>query len=137
MVRELSTNEVRIDMDLLLSADAPKYRGYQMAAQHLWQRYGKKYFNLPKPQAMPNAEYAKVCYPANFTYQGYDVAGQHLRHRNLPDRPDLLAWQQWDVTGQPVGALRLYAPQWCHLTANLGWWNNACGVTGMYYTICQ
>lgn len=133
MVRELSTNEVRIGFDLLLKTDAPKYRGYQMAAQHLWQRYGSNLFTQPKPQAMPNAEYAKVCYPANLTYQGYDVAGDHLTHRNLPNRPDLLAWQQWEVDGQPVGALRLYAPQWYNLSANLGWWNNACDATGFYY----
>ena len=41
MVRELSDNEVRIGMDLWLSAVAPKHRGYQKAAQHLWQRYGR------------------------------------------------------------------------------------------------
>ena len=133
MVRELSSNEVRIGMDLLLSADAPRYRGYQMAARHLWQRYGSKYFRQPKPQALPNAEYAKICYPANFNYQGYDVAGEHLTHRNLSNRPDMLAWQQWEVAGQPVGGLRLYAPQWYQLIANLGWWNNVCDATGLYY----
>ena len=61
MVRELSNNEVRIGMDLLLSADAPKCRGYQMAAQHLWRRFGSEYFRRPRPQAMPNAEYAVSC----------------------------------------------------------------------------
>ena len=133
MVRELSTHELRIGMDLLLSADAPKNRGYQMVAQHLWKRYGKDCFNQPKPQAMPNAEYAKICYPANLTYQGYDVAGEHLTHRNLTNRPDMFAWQQWEVDGQPVGALRLYAPQWYNISANLGWWNNVCDATGIYY----
>ena len=133
MVRELSTNEARMGMDLLLSAEAPPYRGYQMAARYLWKRYGSDYFRRPKPQAMPNAEYAKVCYPANLNYQGYDIAGEHLTHRNLPDRPDMLAWQQWDADGQPAGALRLYAPQWFNLTANLAWWNNVCDATGFYY----
>ena len=133
MVRELSGNEVRIGMDLLLSADAPHCRGYQMAAQHLWQRFGSAYFRQPRPQAMPYAEYAKVCYPANFHYQGYDVAGQSLNHRQLPDRPDMRAWQQWEVDGRPVGGLRLYAPQWYHFIANLGWWNNVCDATGLYY----
>ena len=133
MVRELSTNEVRIGMDLLLSANAPKYRGYQMAARHLWERCGSRYFNQPKPQAMPSAEYAKICYPATFSYQGYDVAGEHLSHRSLPDRPEMLAWQQWDADGQPVGGLRLFAPQWFDFIANLGWWNNVCDATGLYY----
>ena len=133
MVRELSTNEVRIGMDLLLSAEAPKCRGYQMAAQHLWRRFGSDYFHRPRPQALPYAEYARVCYPANFNYQGYDVVGnQGLKHRNLPDRPDMQAWQQWEVDGHPVGGLRLYAPQWYHFITNLAWWNNACDATGLY-----
>lgn len=133
MVRELSYNQVRIGMDLLLSTDAPKCRGYQMAAQHLWRRFGSEYFRRPRPQAMPNAEYAKVCYPANFQYQGYDVAGQNLRHRNLPNRPDMRVWQQWEVEGHPVGGLRLHAPQWYNFITNLAWWNNACDATGFYY----
>ncbi len=133
MVRELSAGDVRIGMDLLLSTDAPKYRGYRMAAQHLWQRFGREYFRRPRPQAMPNAKYAKVCYPAHFRYQGYDVAGQNLTHRQLPDRPDMQAWQQWEVDGRGVGGLRLYAPQWYNLIANLAWWNNVCDATGMYY----
>ena len=124
MVRELSAGEVRIGMDLLL-ADAPHCRGYQMAAQHLWRRFGSEYFRRPRPQAMPYAEYAKVCYPANFLYQGYNVVGrQGLNHRQFPERPDLRAWQQWEVDGQPVGGLRLYAPQWYNYIANLGWWNS-------------
>ncbi|MCE9553712.1 MAG: hypothetical protein K8T91_10125 [Planctomycetes bacterium] len=133
MVRELSGNKVRIGMDLLLSAEAPKHRGYQKASQHLWQRYGREYFRQPRPQAMPYAEYAKVCYPANFAYQGYDVAGQNLRHRNDPNRPELRGWQQWELEGRPVGGLRLHAPQWRHMIANLAWWNNVCDATGMYY----
>ncbi|MCX6872842.1 MAG: Ig-like domain-containing protein [Verrucomicrobia bacterium] len=113
MVRTLSTNQVKIGMDLLLSASAPTCRGYQVAAQHLWQRYGSEYFGRPRPQAMPYAEYAKVCYPANIQYQS--------------------SWQQWETAGQPVGGLRLYAPQWSNFIANLGWWNNVCDATGLYY----
>jgi len=51
----------------------PPYRGYQRVAAHLWQRYGHAYFSRPRPQTMPFAEYAKVCYPAAFQYQGYNV----------------------------------------------------------------
>jgi hypothetical protein len=133
MVRELSGKEVRIGMDLLLSTGAPACRGYQMAARHLWRRFGSNYFGRPRPQAMPYAQYAKVCYPANFQYQGYDVAGQNVRHRQRPNRPDLRVWQQWEVAGRPVGGLRLHAPQWYDFIANLAWWNNACDATGMYY----
>ena len=133
MVRELSTNVVRIGADLLLSADAPKYRGYQMAAQHLWRQFGSEYFHRPRPQAMPNAEYAKACYPSNFVYQGYDVAGQQLRHRNQPDHRELRVWQEWEAERWPVGGLRLHAPQWFDFITYLGWWNNACDATGLYY----
>jgi hypothetical protein len=134
MVRELSNKEVRIGMDLLLSAEAPKGRGYQMAARHLWQRFGREAFRRSRPQAMPNVEYAKASYPANFQYQGYDVVGnQGLNHRALPDRPDLRAWQQWEVDGHPVGGIRLYAPQWYNFITNLAWWNNVCDATGFYY----
>jgi hypothetical protein len=133
MVRELSTNEVRIGLDLLLSADAPKRRGYQMAAKHLWQRYGRAHFRQPRPQAMPYAEYARTCYPANFAYQGYDVVGQALKHRDQPDRPDMRVWQQWEEDGQPVGGLRLHAPQWYNFITYLAWWNNACDATGLHY----
>lgn len=132
MVRELSDNEVRIGMDLLLAAEAPKARGYQLAARHLWRRYGSRHFQQPRPQAMPYAEYARVCYPAHFRYQGYDVAGERLNHRQLPDRPDLTGWQQWEADGRPVGGLRLHAPQWSNLVANLAWWNNVCDATGLY-----
>jgi hypothetical protein len=134
MVRELSRNEVRIGMDLLLSADAPRYRGYQMASRHLWRRYGNTSFSQPRPQAMPNAEYAKICYPANFLYQGYSVVGnQGLNHRQLPNRPDLRSWQEWEIDGLPVGGMRLYAPQWYNFIPNLGWWNTVCDATGLYY----
>ena len=31
------------------------------------------------------------------------------------------------------GGLRLFAPQWFDFIANLGWWNNVCDATGLYY----
>ena len=134
MVRELSAANVRIGMDLLLSTGVPECRGYQMAARHLWRRYGSECFHRPRPQVMPSAEYAKTCYPANFDYQGYDVVSSSaIRHRNLPDKPQMNVWQQWEVDGRPVGGLRLHAPQWYQFIANLGWWNNVCDATGLYY----
>jgi len=137
MVRELSDRDVRIGMDLILSAEAPACQGYRMASRHLWERYGSRHFLAPRPQAMPCVEYARLCYPAQFRYQGYDVAGERLRHRQLPDRPDLEGWQQWDEAGRPVGGLRLHAPQWSHLVANLAWWNNVCDATGLYHWSSQ
>jgi hypothetical protein len=133
MVRELSANVIRIGMDLLLLADAPRYRGYQAVAAHQWRRFGSKWFASPRPQAMPYADYALAFYPPNFSYQGYEVSrSQSLQHRHVAGH-DMDVWQQWEEAGEPVGGMRLHAPQWYHLIANLGWWNNVCDATGLYY----
>lgn len=134
MLRELSSATVRCGFDLFVQADAPVGRGYSVVSRHLWQRYGLKNLQSPRPQAMPYAEYAQVCYPAYDSYQGYDVVGtERLNHRNLPDRTDLQSWQQWEHDGQPVGGYRLSAPQWYDLIAFSAWWNNANDAMGMYY----
>lgn len=133
MVRELSTNSLRIGMDLLVLADAPRYRGYQSVAAHHWRRFGSKSFGEPRPQAMPYADYARAFYPAQFSYEGYEVAdgpgGAKLRH----NESGMAGWQQWEDDATPVGGLRLHAPQWSHFISNLGWWNNVCDATGLYY----
>ena len=132
MVRELAGGDVAIGLDLLLDAEAPRCRGHEAAARHLWKRFGHDAFLRPRPQALPLAEYAAVCYPAHANYQGYDVAGATLRHRDLPERSEMRCWQEWDVDGGPVGGFRLHAPQWFDFIAYLGWWNNACDATGLY-----
>lgn len=132
MVRQLSKGEVRIGMDLLLTADTVAHRGYRLAARHLWRRYGRPSLLRPRPQAMPFADYARVCYPAQFAYQGYEVAGERLAHRQQPDRADLRVWQDWRLDDRPVGGLRLHAPQWANFVVNLAWWNNACDASGLF-----
>ena len=132
MVRELSSKTVVIGFDLLLDANAPRFRGHEAAARHLWKRFGHDTFLQPRPQALPLAEYAAECYPAHAAYQGYEVAGETLRHRDLPEQPELRCWQEWEADGTPVGGFRLHAPQWFDLIAYLGWWNNACDATGLY-----
>ena len=132
MVRELSSKTVVIGFDLLLDANAPRFRGHEAAARHLWKRFGHDTFLQPRPQALPLAEYAAECYPAHAAYQGYEVAGETLRHRDLPEQPELRCWQEWESDGTPVGGLRLHAPQWFDFIAYLGWWNNACDATGLY-----
>lgn len=133
MARTLSGNQARIGMDLLLNAEAPANRGYQMASQHLWRKYGHRQFKQPRPQAMPAADYARICYPANLRFQGYEVGGGTTNIRRIPNRPDLETWQQWEEGGHPVGGLRLYAPQWRNYIANTGWWNNTCDAIGFFY----
>ncbi|MHC5538340.1 hypothetical protein ACYOEI_08935 [Singulisphaera rosea] len=132
MVRELSRPGVRCGFDLFVQAEAPAHRGYATVSRHLWKRYGTRYLQQPRPQAMPFDEYAKVCYSAYEDYQGYDVAGSEgLNHRKLPDRPDLNSWQEWSQDGKPVGGFRLSAPQWYDLISFSAWWNNADDARGM------
>ena len=144
-VRELSDNNLSYGFDLFLKSDVVKYRGYQQISAFLWERYGTKYLRLPRPQAMPYSEYAKISYPASFAYEGYDIIypptfthkdsyvtdGPTLNHRS--GDPKMETWQQWETDGVPVGGLRLSAPQWYDLIYNTSWWNNVCDATGIYY----
>ena len=134
MVRKVSSPKIRYAFDLFVAADAPRFRGYQRVAQHHWQKTGHEYFLRPRPQAMPLAEYARVCYPAYMKYQGYQAVGiTHITHRDDPSHPEWNSWQQWQENGVPMGGWRLTAPQWYDIVYNCTWWNNVCDATGMYY----
>jgi len=137
-VRSLSDNKLGYGFDLFLGSKVEKTRGYQRVASYLWDKYGHRYLNKPKPQAMPFSEYAKVSYPASFAYQGYDVVNGAPRKNNMSikhrsNHPELSTWQQWEEKGVPMGGLRLSAPQWNHLLYNTSWWNNVCDATGIYF----
>ncbi len=136
-VRTLSSHEVRYGMDLLLASDAPPHRGYQRASRFLWEHYGQHYFQQPRPQALPFAEYAKAFYPASFDYKGFTVEVQDglpvMVHR-APDGPQAWnSWQEWVADGQTMGMFRLTAPQWFHLTYITAWWNNVADALGLSY----
>lgn len=147
MVRDLSANKLKYGFDLFLNSAVTKNRGYQRIASYLWKKYGHEYFLKPKPQAMPFSEYAEVCYPASFAYQGYDVISpvkeSVWRKRPVGDQsptignrsghPELATWQQWEEKGIKMGGLRLSAPQWYQFIYNTPWWNNVCDATGIYY----
>jgi len=136
-MRVLSNHLLHYGFDLFLDGNVKKDRSYQRISSFLWEKYGRRYFHQPKPQVMPFSAYAKLCYPASFAYQGYDVikGPDHLnpvislRH----DHPELKTWQQWDDHGIPKGGLRLSAPQWYQFIYNTAWWNNTCDATGLYY----
>ena len=136
LLRTLSGNIVRYGMDLFLAADAEPHRGYRRAARFLWERYGRPHMLRPRPQAMPLADYATTLYPASFAYKGYTVefpaGAPEMVHRDPNGPVEWNSWQQWDMEGQPVGMLRLTAPQWFHLTYNTAWWNNVADATGLY-----
>jgi len=134
MVRQLSDNRVGYGFEFFVRADAPPYRGYQRVSQYLWNRYGHPLMDKPKPQVMPLATYADVCYPAQFKYQGYSVMPKlELVHRREEGRTDLEQWQSWEEDGVKMGAFRLTAPQWYNMTYNQAWWNNMSDATGLYY----
>ncbi|MDA0193510.1 MAG: hypothetical protein O2887_02220 [Bacteroidetes bacterium] len=143
-VRELSDTKLRYGFDLFLDSEVEKSRGYALVSSFLWKKYGTKYFQMPKPQAMPFLGYAEVCYPATFAYQGYDVVSGaamgalqprtidiSISHRK--GHPELETWQQWEEEGVAVGGLRLSAPQWYQFIYNTSWWNNVCDATGIFY----
>ena len=109
MVRILSDKKLKYGFDLFLKADAPKYSGYRLIASYLWKRYGTRYFNMPRPQAMPFSEYATICYPASIDYQGYVVTYDRpdmmsIEHRS--GQPEMASWQQWVMDGKPMGGFR-------------------------------
>jgi hypothetical protein len=134
MVRTLSHNEVVYAFDLFVSATAPPRRGFQNISQYFWKTYGAKMLQQPRPQAMPFASYAEVCYPAYAKYQGYRTIGvSRIENIDDPTRRELNSWQEWELNGQMVGGFRLTAPQWNDLVYNTSWWNNVCDATGLYY----
>jgi len=147
-VRVLSGNKLKYGFDLFIESNVEKNRGYQRVSSFLWDKYGHEYFQKPKPQAMPFAEYAKVSYPASFDYQGYDIVspvkesewrkkqpvdnlGPQIKNRT--EHPELATWQEWEVDGVSMGGLRLSAPQWYQFIYNTSWWNNVCDATGIYF----
>jgi hypothetical protein len=58
--------ELKLGMKVLVNANAEPKAGYREASKALWDRYGHRYFDKILPQAMPFADYARVCYPAAF-----------------------------------------------------------------------
>jgi hypothetical protein len=136
-IRELSGNQLHYGFDLFLDANVEKTRGYQRISSFLWEKYGTHYFQMPRPQVMPFSDYAKLCYPASFAYQGYDVGKAsdilHLFITQRKGHPELASWQEWTDHGVAMGALRLSAPQWYQFLYNTPWWNNACDATGIYF----
>jgi hypothetical protein len=134
-IRDLSDNQLHYGFDLFINGGMEKYRGYQRISAYLWKRYGSQDFKKPRPQAMPFHNYAEICYPASFSYEGYDVihglTGPDIRQRK--HQPSMATWQQWKQNDIPMGGLRLSAPQWYQFIYNTSWWNNVSDATGIYY----
>jgi hypothetical protein len=137
MVRELSRNEVRYGFDLFVRADTPASRGYQRVSRYLWKRYGARYLQRPRPQAMPFADYAKVCYPAAFAYKGDVVQDTKRYSEKQPydpaDSGPLETWLEFDLDGRPAGGIRATPTQWYYDIQFSPWWNNVRDAVGMYW----
>ncbi len=137
MARQLSQGNLRYGFDLFLNADALLERGFQIASHHLWKRYGTRYFHQPRPQVMPLAEYAKVCYPAAFTYKGDNKQDtkrySEERAYDADESGPLPTWLEFDLDGKPAGGIRSTATQWYYDIQFSPWWNNARDAMGMYW----
>jgi hypothetical protein len=136
MVRVLSGKHLRYGFDLLLAADAPRYRGYQGATQFIWKRYGSQYLKKPRPQVMPLEEYAKVCLPAAFAYRG-DISADTDRYSDkvaydAEKSGPLPTWLEFEIDGQPVGGIRATPAQWYYDIQYSSWWNNARDAVALY-----
>jgi len=143
MVRELSDSRIHYGFDLILGADAetgiaaagksPTHR----VARHQWRRYGTPALRKPRPQAMPLAEYAKVCFPAAFAYRG-DTQEDYKRHAaGKPCCPDdsgpLPGWLEFELDGKPVGGIRGTPAHWYYDIQFSAWWNNARDAVGLHW----
>lgn len=65
MIRNVP-GKLHLAADLILDAQAQPFAAYEQASDFTWKKYGHGYLDLVKPQMMPFAEYAKVCYTAAF-----------------------------------------------------------------------
>lgn len=137
MVRGLSSNRVRYGFDLMLRSDLPPARGFQPVSRYIWQRYGSAWLQRPRPQTMPLAEYARVCYPAAFAYHGDTTEDTQRYAKQEPYQPALSGplptWLEFDLNGASVGGIRATPAQWYYDIQFSAWWNNARDAVGMYW----
>lgn len=126
MVRTLSSNDIRYGFDLFLGADTPENIGYQQISRYQWQKYGKKEFADPRPQALPFEEYAKNVYEKTFKPMG-DF------HPPVEGYKDTGSFLEFEMDGQPVGGYRVGAPYWRNMLDNMAWWNNMSDAVGFYF----
>ena len=126
MVRTLDGEHVRYGFDLFVKADATTNRGYQDVSRFQWERYGRKEFQDPRPQAMPFEEYARLVYEANLNPLG-------VVHPPVEGYEDQGSWLEWVMGGEPVGGYRNSASFWLDIVSNGKWWNTVSDASGFYF----
>lgn len=112
-------NSLALGYDLMLDAKAIPHGAYGEAATAMWAKYGQRYFDDVKPQALPFAEYARVCIPAAIN-EGSD---------NPPDKR--LGWFEVEIDGKPCGGIMAgwgYQQGWVSWQS---WFNNLRSAWGM------
>lgn len=115
MVRAVPS-KLTLGMDLLLTARAVPFGAYREASDFLWERYGRRYFDAVKPQALPFAEYPRFCYKAAFE----EKEGENQ-----------IGWFEVEIDGRPCGGVMAgwgYQQGWVSWQ---GWFNNLRSAWGM------
>lgn len=117
-MRRRVPSDLVLGMDILLDARAEPFAAYRPANDFLWERYGRRYYDLVKPQALPFAEYPRFCYPAAFAEKQGD---------------NQMGWFEVEIDGRPCGGIMAgwgYQQGWASWQA---WFNNLRSAWGMKY----
>ena len=134
MVRQIQSHQLRFGFDVLLTlprsgADHDHPRLFQRAAQRTWNATGSAELRRGRPQVMPFADYARICYPAALNASS-PVGGP-------PDLTAESAFVEWVLPdGSHAGGLRTMAggPSAGSVVFdkihNIFWWNNQHMATG-------
>lgn len=137
MAREISSNKLRFAFELMLDTKATSLQGFRKPSVFLWRKYGSRFVAQPRPQVMPFAEYAKVCYPAAFAYTGDtldDVTNFYLGRPYVESKPGKLpTWLEFESNGVAVGGIRATPPVWYDDIQFSVWWNNVRDAEGMFW----
>jgi len=136
-VRELSHHHLRYGFDLFAMANTSKDPCYAIVSQHLWRQYGTGNLKSPRPQVMPFSDYARICFPAAFSYRGdtqqdNDRMAAGLSYDEQLSGP-LETWLEFTLGATDVGGIRATPWQWYHDIQFHAWWNNARDAVGLYW----
>lgn len=129
MVRHLSKPEIRYGYDLLVGADMAEGSAFQLAARHLWQRYGHPQFFEQPHLAMPFAEYVRAI---------YSVVSKPMPpaiQSPVPGYEDHGVFLDFEMNGKPVGGMvaPLGGLGFGDALWNFEFWNNIRDANGMVY----
>ena len=122
MVRTLDDNTVRYAFDLFVSANEPRYSGFQKIAYFQWQKYGRDVFKNRPHLAMPFEEYFSIIDSITF-----NPVKSALTEIDLPldGYKNTGSWLAWEENGTKIGGYRSAINWWNDVMHNSAFWNNA------------